>query len=159
MDAYGLGLLVQESILNAPSSQWEWDELPQDPSRIGRRLLGEGGDVLLCHVVDVGGFIVGVAQAVKGEFLRCQHASTGVVLVRPSARHHGVGRALVRSMVATCSALASPEGGKLSVRVSAQDHVLVALLASEGWRVEQEVKAGLCVDGVSVVVRVYATDV
>ena len=159
-DAYALGTLVQESILSAPSSPWEWDELSPDPLRIGQQLIGTArSEVLLCHVVDAGGFIVGLAQALEGEFHRCRHAATGIVLVRPSARRHGVGRTLVRSMVATSTALLAPGGGKLTIRVSAKDRALHALLVAEGWEVEREVQAGLYVDGVPVVVRAMAISV
>jgi len=159
-DAHALGSLVQESILSAPSSVWEWDELAQDPARIGRALIGQGeSDVLFCHVAEASGLIVGVAQVLKGEFIRCQHSLMGLLLVRPSARRFGVGRSLIRSMKATSTAHLSPEGGKLTMRVSARDEALDGLLRSEGWVIEQEVEAGLQIGDVPVVVRVVVTGV
>ena len=158
-DVHAIGTLVHEAILSAPSSQWEWDELPEESGRVGHQIVGDFADeVNFCLVAQVGTHIVGFVQVMDGEFSRCQHARMANVLVWPLNRAYGVGRGLVDAMLTRLKQEKSGAFSKVSFRVSERDAPLNALLNGTGWRVEREIEDALRVEGEPVVVRVYARD-
>jgi ribosomal protein S18 acetylase RimI-like enzyme len=156
-DDQGIGVLLQTSASESPSSEWEWDELLQDQIKLGRGWRGFGyEDSTICIVADSAHGLVGVCQLRYGEFVRCQHASHVLLVIHPSVREQNVGRRLLRGFVEHISIGTGVV--KINMSVSEQDTALMKLLHSESWRVERYIEGALFINGEDVAVREYAFD-
>lgn len=134
-DVQALGRLLAEGLHDAPSSEYEPDELPPDPTSAGEHLLDRlhvpGSQVLLA--VERGA-PVGLVRVLRREFLRSRHVADMTILVHPTARLRKIGSDLL--------GFAEGEavlGGatKLAMRVAQDDEALRALLSARGWALER----------------------
>ncbi len=148
-DALSIGMLVHVALSDAPSAPLDADELGDDLEQIGRDFVSAmsfGNESLL--LAEVGRNAAGVVRLVPREFVRGAHIATMQLLVAPTLRGRGVGRAL------RDAGLAEGFGGRrferIEMAVASHDLALERLVGGDGartWSLERVERRALKVDG------------
>lgn len=135
-DWHAVGSLVLESVQEAPSSPFGYEDLPADPLLLGRQIIRIGDEAMAASLIaETHLGLTGLAQVVYGEFARCSHSGLLSLLVHPAARNQGVGRRLLRETIAYLAT--SDTVQKLTIHVAETDEELLHLVGSEHWRLER----------------------
>lgn len=147
-DAMVLGMLLQSSLDDAPSSTLEAEELHEDCEEVGRAFVSSmlfGDDSLL--VADFLGRLLGIARLYPHEFARASHVATLQLLVSPNARRRGVGRCLLAAALEEAFQVRGYE--RVEIGVSTLDDGLEQLLAQTpvAWTLERVERAALHING------------
>ena len=156
-DAVGLGTLIREALEDAPSAEIEVWEVEADPLALGRRLVeaGPDEDAGFVLVAEIRGEMAGIARVVRRSLARSRHVGEVQLVVHPSARGTGVGRALLETVVRQAATSEGPQLRKLVARAAEDDAGLVGLLVALGWERERSETAGLCRGGRLIDVLVF----
>tara|TARA_B100000674_G_scaffold470846_1_gene459047 strand:+ start:690 stop:1208 length:519 start_codon:yes stop_codon:yes gene_type:complete len=156
-DWHAVGTLVQESIFEAPSSLYGFEDLPADPLKLGQQLIRSGDSTIAASfVAETHLGLAGLCQVLYGEFQRCSHAGLLTLLVHPAGRNQGVGRELLREIETRFRD--DPTIGKVTVQVAERDLELMHLVKSEGWRLERVCPNALDIGRHKVALHHYALD-
>jgi len=135
-DSARLGLLVAAGLGDAPSAPLDRDELGSDLEQVGREFVSAhafGNETLL--VAEVGRHAAGLVRIVPREFRRAAHVGTLQLLVAPTQRRQGVGRALLQAALE--EAFQRRGFARIEAPVADHDVGLGRLFGPPRWRVER----------------------
>lgn len=156
-DAAKIGLLVSAGLTDAPSAPLDRDELGADLEQVGRDFISAhlfGNETTL--LAEVGRHAAGLARMVPREFARAAHVGTLQLLVAPTLRRQGVGRALLAA--ALDEAFGRRRFERVEMGIAANDPGLVHLVGAPTWSIERVERQALCVYDEYVDVTVWVTD-
>lgn len=156
-DAAKIGLLVSAGLADAPSAPLDRDELGSDLEQVGRDFVSAhlfGNESLL--LAEIGRHAAGLARLVPREFARAAHVGSLQLLVAPTHRGQGVGRALLSA--ALTDAWMRRRFERVEMAVAANDGGLSRLVGPPSWVVGRLERAALCVLGEYHDVTIWVTD-
>ncbi len=159
-DAPIIGMLVSSALHDAPSAPLDADELGDDLEQVGRDFVSAmtfGNETLL--FAELGRHAAGIARLVPREFVRGSHVATLQLLVAPSMRGRGVGRALRDAGLE--EGFGSRRFERIEMAIASHDLALERLVGSEEgchWTLERVERRSMKVDGRWRDLAIWVTD-
>lgn len=156
-DAAKIGLLVSAGLADAPSAPLDRDELGGDLEQVGRDFVSAhlfGNETVI--IAELGRHAAGLARLVPREFARAAHVGTLQILVAPTHRGQGVGRALLQT--ALDDGFGRRRFERIEMAVAQGDPGLERLVGPPRWVRERVEQRGLHVLGEYLDVGIWVTD-